>query len=52
MTTAGGGMALEFYRYAYDPMKQPPCPEKNLKVLIANTADAKLRDKIPGIADF
>lgn len=40
------------YGYKYDPKTMPPCPTKNLKVLITNAANPKLAAQIPGISDF
>lgn len=40
------------YGYSYDPSTMPACPQKELKVLIADSGDAALESKIPGVLDL
>lgn len=40
------------YGYVYDPKKMPPIPQKNIKVLIANSGDKDFSDKISNLQDF
>jgi len=45
------GTVCSIYGYKYDS-SFPPIPKDNLKVLLTNAADPKLKEKIPAVSDF
>ena len=52
ITASLHGSVCSIYGYTYDPKKQPPVPQKNLKVLITDATDEKFSESVANISHF